>query len=170
MGHVPCLFVLPISDRIEEVLRVAQALCAGMTDLLQYGDGTYSNAIPWSSGPRTSLTGARAAAIMAQSFLKILRMTKTPIHPSDVVMLCFNYLAPPMQDDRMRLIGLAAHLVTKKSALSFPCPLVIGTDIPVRVQRSFALFHVFVFCAYAKPEAHMGEEKKSSIILSVSEG
>jgi hypothetical protein len=58
----------------------------------------------------------------------------------------------------------------RKVLCHFPAPFVIGTDIAVLVQRYFALFHVFVLCAYTTPEAHMGEEKKISISLSVSRG
>lgn len=65
-----------------------------------------------------------------------------------------------MQHDRMRLIGLTTRLVRKVLCHS-PAPFVIGTDIAVLVQRYFALFHVFVLCAYTTPEAHMGEEKKN---------
>lgn len=98
---------------------------------------------------------------MAQSFLKNLRKTKYLIQPLSVAILCFNHLAPPMQHDSMRLIGLATRLVTQKSALSFPCPFVIGTDIVVRVQRYLALFHVFVFCAYTYlPECTYGRREE----------
>lgn len=67
--------------------------------------------------PVYPLTKDEVATIMVKVFKFLLRKTNYAIYPPfTLAILCFNYLAPLMQPDQWRVIGVRCCLVTQKSA------------------------------------------------------